>query len=141
MCLQIKLAEHTYSNLFGTFFCNTNAERQNLGIAQRTFSVWRYLNCTHFKNYLYNPNHEKVTVVQNVIYYLYVFPKRVLDNVQCLMLFLLQVLWPKYNVRDLEVWRDLYTDLAYDNQFPSESTSHLTENGYVSIILLIYNIV
>lgn len=94
----IKLAEHTYSNLFGTFFCNTNAERQNLGIAQRTFSVWRYLNCTHFKNYLYNPNHEKV-------------------------------LWPKYNVRDLMVWKDLYTDLAYDNQFPSESSSHLTENG------------
>lgn len=58
---QIKLAEHTYSNLFGTFLCNSNRERQVNGVPSRTFSVWKYLNAPKFRNYLYDSNFDKVS--------------------------------------------------------------------------------
>ncbi|CAK9815996.1 Myotubularin-related protein 4 [Anthophora plagiata] len=49
----VKLAQHTYSQLFGTFLCNTRQER--LKIRERTFSVWRFLNSSSFVNHLYSP--------------------------------------------------------------------------------------
>ncbi|XP_036149001.1 myotubularin-related protein 3 isoform X4 [Monomorium pharaonis] len=51
----VKLAQHTYSQLFGTFLCNTRQERLQLRIRERTFSVWRFLNSTAFANHLYSP--------------------------------------------------------------------------------------
>ncbi|CAL1679268.1 unnamed protein product [Lasius platythorax] len=51
----VKLAQHTYSQLFGTFLCNTRQERLQLRIRERTFSVWRFLNSTAFVNHLYSP--------------------------------------------------------------------------------------
>lgn len=51
----VKLAQHTYSQLFGTFLCNTRHERLQLRIRERTFSVWRFLNSTLFVNHLYSP--------------------------------------------------------------------------------------
>lgn len=51
----VKLAQHTYSQLFGTFLCNTRQERLQLRIQDRTFSVWRFLNSTSFINHLYSP--------------------------------------------------------------------------------------
>ncbi|EFN79213.1 Myotubularin-related protein 3 [Harpegnathos saltator] len=51
----VKLAQHTYSQLFGTFLCNTRQERRQLKIRERTFSVWRFLNSTSFVNHLYSP--------------------------------------------------------------------------------------
>lgn len=65
--LQIKLAEHSYSNLFGTFLCNSSEERQRLTISQRTYSVWRYLNAPHFRNYLYDRNFERVSFIRFVV--------------------------------------------------------------------------
>lgn len=50
----VKLAQHTYSNLFGTFLCNTKQERVE-NVYDKTFSVWRYLNTPGFKNHLYAP--------------------------------------------------------------------------------------
>ncbi|KYN28958.1 Myotubularin-related protein 3 [Trachymyrmex cornetzi] len=51
----VKLAQHTYSQLFGTFLCNTRQERLQLRLRDRTFSVWRFLNSTAFVNHLYSP--------------------------------------------------------------------------------------
>uniref|UniRef100_V9IHT8 Lateral signaling target protein 2 homolog n=1 Tax=Apis cerana TaxID=7461 RepID=V9IHT8_APICE len=51
----VKLAQHTYSQLFGTFLCNTMQERLQLRIRERTFSVWRFLNTSSFVNHLYSP--------------------------------------------------------------------------------------
>lgn len=51
----VKLAQHTYSNLFGTFLCNTKQERVE-HVNDRTFSVWRYLNTNNFRNHLYTQN-------------------------------------------------------------------------------------
>ncbi|XP_012062097.1 PREDICTED: myotubularin-related protein 3-like, partial [Atta cephalotes] len=51
----VKLAQHTYSQLFGTFLCNTRQERLQLRLRERTFSVWRFLNSTAFVNHLYSP--------------------------------------------------------------------------------------
>ncbi|KAE8744447.1 hypothetical protein FOCC_FOCC008922 [Frankliniella occidentalis] len=51
----VKLVQHTYSNLFGTFLCNSNTDRANSSIAEGTFSVWQFLQDDCFKNNLYLP--------------------------------------------------------------------------------------
>lgn len=56
----VKLAQHTYSQLFGTFLCNSRHERLQLRIRERTFSVWRYLNSSSFVNHLYSPSKNRV---------------------------------------------------------------------------------
>lgn len=73
-----KLAQHTYSSLFGTFLCNNLQERRQNRIAEQTRSVWDFLNSNpyNFCNLLYHPRNE--------------------------------VLWPKYEVRDLLLWQDVY---------------------------------
>ncbi|XP_076300036.1 phosphatidylinositol-3,5-bisphosphate 3-phosphatase MTMR4 isoform X2 [Lasioglossum baleicum] len=55
-----KLAQHAYSQLFGTFLCNTIQERLQLRIKERTFSVWRFLNSSSFVNHLYSPLEKQV---------------------------------------------------------------------------------
>lgn len=77
----VKLAQHTYSNLFGTFLCNTKQERVER-VNDSTFSVWSFLNSACFRNHLYAP--------PGVI-----APKST-------------VLWPQCNVRDLQLWAEVY---------------------------------
>ncbi|KAG8233522.1 hypothetical protein J437_LFUL013646, partial [Ladona fulva] len=77
----VKLAQHTYSCLFGTFLCNSAQERSNDRVWERSFSVWQFLKTGggrphHFRNYLYVPRE--------------------------------QVLWPSCNVRDLVLWSEVY---------------------------------
>ncbi|XP_014219004.1 myotubularin-related protein 3 [Copidosoma floridanum] len=50
----VKLAQHVFSQLFGTFLCNTRHERLQLGVRERSFSVWQFLNSTTFQNGLYD---------------------------------------------------------------------------------------
>ncbi|XP_063988143.1 myotubularin-related protein 3 isoform X1 [Diachasmimorpha longicaudata] len=52
----VKLAQHTYSQLFGTFLCNTRQERLQSRVREHTFSVWRFLNSNAFVNHLYSPS-------------------------------------------------------------------------------------
>ncbi|XP_067014667.2 myotubularin-related protein 3 isoform X2 [Anabrus simplex] len=52
-CYLVKLAQHTYSNLFGTFLCNSAQERAGLRVYERTFSVWKFLRAPNFRNHLY----------------------------------------------------------------------------------------
>jgi len=74
----LKLAQHTYSNLFGNFLTNSLAERRKLKIKERTRSIWGYLrnHPTKFRNFLFVRRDE--------------------------------VLWPRFEVRDLLVWQDVY---------------------------------
>ncbi|KAG8455632.1 hypothetical protein GDO86_001725 [Hymenochirus boettgeri] len=58
----VKLVQHTYSCLFGTFLCNNGKERSEKHIQERTCSVWSLLRGGNraFKNLLYSSQSETV---------------------------------------------------------------------------------
>ncbi|XP_016090612.1 myotubularin-related protein 3 isoform X2 [Sinocyclocheilus grahami] len=58
----VKLVQHTYSCLFGTFLCNSRKEREDRHIQERTCSVWSLLRAANrsFKNMLYSSHSETV---------------------------------------------------------------------------------
>ncbi|KAM8960673.1 phosphatidylinositol-3,5-bisphosphate 3-phosphatase MTMR3 [Pelodytes ibericus] len=58
----VKLVQHTYSCLFGTFLCNNAKERSEKHIQERTCSVWSLLRTGNraFKNFLYSSQSETV---------------------------------------------------------------------------------
>ncbi|XP_023688824.1 phosphatidylinositol-3,5-bisphosphate 3-phosphatase MTMR4 isoform X4 [Paramormyrops kingsleyae] len=62
----VKLVQHTYSCLYGTFLCNNGRERELRNISNRTCSVWSLLRSgnKNFQNFLYIPSHD--TVLQPV---------------------------------------------------------------------------
>ncbi|XP_072164266.1 phosphatidylinositol-3,5-bisphosphate 3-phosphatase MTMR4-like [Diadema setosum] len=75
----VKLVQHTYSCLFGTFLCNTLKARLKNSLKERTCSVWSLLAVegNKYTNFLYDPKMDKV-------------------------------LYPSSNVRDLDLWIDVY---------------------------------
>uniref|UniRef100_A0A8C8HSP8 phosphatidylinositol-3,5-bisphosphate 3-phosphatase n=1 Tax=Oncorhynchus tshawytscha TaxID=74940 RepID=A0A8C8HSP8_ONCTS len=58
----VKLVQHTYSCLYGTFLCNNGREREARNIYKRTCSIWSLLRTgnKNFQNFLYIPCHEMV---------------------------------------------------------------------------------
>lgn len=58
----VKLAQHTYSCLFGTFLCNSESERLRANVMKCTFSVWSLfkLKRKEFRNFLYSSLSEQV---------------------------------------------------------------------------------
>ncbi|XP_077167174.1 phosphatidylinositol-3,5-bisphosphate 3-phosphatase MTMR4 isoform X1 [Paroedura picta] len=58
----VKLVQHTYSCLYGTFLGNSPCEREMHNIAKRTCSVWSLLRAgnKNFHNLLYMPGNEQV---------------------------------------------------------------------------------
>ncbi|XP_066291568.1 myotubularin-related protein 3-like isoform X1 [Branchiostoma lanceolatum] len=58
----VKLVHHTYSTLYGTFLCNSPAERARNAVRDRTCSVWSLLKSDRqaFRNYLYSPSADQV---------------------------------------------------------------------------------
>ncbi|KAF5903135.1 myotubularin-related protein 3-like isoform X1, partial [Clarias magur] len=58
----VKLVQHTYSCLFGTFLCNSSKEREERGVLENTCSVWSLLQPANrtFHNILYSPHSETV---------------------------------------------------------------------------------
>ncbi|XP_039634424.1 myotubularin-related protein 4 isoform X2 [Perca fluviatilis] len=58
----VKLVQHTYSCLYGTFLCNNGRERETRNIYKRTCSVWSLLRNgnKNFQNFLYIPSHDMV---------------------------------------------------------------------------------
>nr|XP_020456199.1 myotubularin-related protein 4 isoform X2 [Monopterus albus] len=58
----VKLVQHTYSCLYGTFLCNNAREREVRNIYKRTCSVWSLLRTgnKNFQNFLYIPSHDMV---------------------------------------------------------------------------------
>ncbi|XP_041643775.1 myotubularin-related protein 3 isoform X2 [Cheilinus undulatus] len=58
----VKLVQHTYSCLFGTFLCNSGKEREDRHVQERTCSVWSLLRPANrtLKNMLYSSHSEIV---------------------------------------------------------------------------------
>ncbi|XP_066508495.1 myotubularin-related protein 3 isoform X2 [Hoplias malabaricus] len=58
----VKLVQHTYSCLFGTFLCNSVKDREERGVLENTCSVWSLLQPSNraFHNILYSPHSEMV---------------------------------------------------------------------------------
>lgn len=58
----VKLVQHTYSCLYGTFLCNNAKEREARNVYKRTCSVWSLLRTgnKNFQNFLYIPCHDMV---------------------------------------------------------------------------------
>ncbi|KAK1787898.1 hypothetical protein P4O66_016372, partial [Electrophorus voltai] len=58
----VKLVQHTYSCLFGTFLCNSGKEREERRVSEKTCSVWSLLQPANraFHNILYSPHSETV---------------------------------------------------------------------------------
>uniref|UniRef100_A0AAZ3R5H0 phosphatidylinositol-3,5-bisphosphate 3-phosphatase n=1 Tax=Oncorhynchus tshawytscha TaxID=74940 RepID=A0AAZ3R5H0_ONCTS len=58
----VKLVQHTYSCLYGTFLCNNGREREVRNIHNRTCSVWSLLRSgnKNFQNFLFIPGHDMV---------------------------------------------------------------------------------
>lgn len=54
--LLLKLAQHTYTCLYGTFLCNNDVERKGISISTRTESIWNFIDSHRdsFLNYHYN---------------------------------------------------------------------------------------
>lgn len=92
----VKLAQHTYSCLFGTFLCNSSQERRQHRVGQRTFSVWAFLqnNEKRFRNYLYSKTD--------------------------------QVLRPSCQVRDLKFWSAVYLQGSDSVEEPTTSLDSTT---------------
>ena len=97
----LKLAEHTYSNLFGNFLVNSLAERRRLKIKERTRSIWGYLKShpSKFRNFLFVRREE--------------------------------VLWPRCEVRDLLLWQDVYMGESSASQVIKEAIASQSGNGSV----------
>ena len=64
---QVKLVQHTYSCLFGTFLCNNAKERGEQHTQERTCSVWSLLRAGNkaFRNLLYSSQSEAVRMLQS----------------------------------------------------------------------------
>ncbi|KAM8864943.1 phosphatidylinositol-3,5-bisphosphate 3-phosphatase MTMR3 isoform 3-T3 [Synchiropus picturatus] len=58
----VKLVQHTYSCLFGTFLCNSGKEREDRHVQERTCSIWSLLRSANrtLRNMLYSPHSESV---------------------------------------------------------------------------------
>lgn len=97
----VKLAQHTFSSLFGTFLCNSLHDRRKHKVSQKSRSVWDYLEHHHvkFRNFLYESK-----------------PKEPLDPI-----------WPRCEVRDLLLWKDVY--VVSDQKPPLVITSTVVTNA------------
>ncbi|BFZ21316.1 hypothetical protein BsWGS_24355 [Bradybaena similaris] len=85
------LFQHAYSSNFGTFLCNNESERHKCKVAERTVSLWSFLNrpeiLQDFMNPMYEPNQT--------------------------------VIWPSVAPQSLTVWTGLYLR-GVINQAPQE---------------------
>jgi len=101
-----KIVQHTYSNIFGTFLCNSLYERKQMKICQRTRSIWPFLRShpAKFRNFLFVEKNE--------------------------------ILWPRCEVRDLLLWKEVYvgeiSDIQ-DIQAGLEDTTHHANGRALSL--------
>ncbi|XP_053558169.1 myotubularin-related protein 3 isoform X2 [Bombina bombina] len=96
----VKLVQHTYSCLFGTFLCNNAKERSEKHIQERTCSVWSLLRAGNrsFKNLLYSSQSEIV-------------------------------LYPVCHVRNLMLWSAVYMPGSSPSTPNEESCTHYPAAG------------
>lgn len=79
---KVKLVQHTYSCLYGTFLCNNSREREARNIYKRTCSVWSLLRTgnKNFQNYLYIPSTETVSGIECQIHILVALSQQKTDH-------------------------------------------------------------
>lgn len=79
----VKLVQHVYSCLYGTFLCNSTHDRHNNKVKSKTLSLWdMLLSCRKdFINYIYT----KET----------------------------KVLYPSYHIKDLRLWESVFTTTSH----------------------------
>ncbi|WAR04039.1 MTMR3-like protein [Mya arenaria] len=87
----VKLVQHTYSCLFGTFLCNTLRERQANKLSENTASIWALLSLNNFHNQLYTPTHEH------------------------------EVLYPAIHMQNLRLWTSVYLSNNLQSAGPEDS--------------------
>lgn len=120
LTLQVKLVQHTYSCLYGTFLGNSPCEREMHNIYKRTCSVWSLLRAgnKNFHNLLYMPGSEQVSRAPGPAFQAFRlpgtrelcgerlegFPFAFISDCK----WLLQVLHPVCHVRALHVWTAVY---------------------------------
>ncbi|XP_067014319.1 myotubularin-related protein 9 [Anabrus simplex] len=97
--LLILLFEHSYSSQFGTFLGTCEADRVRLKLADRTVSLWSYLNrpdvLQSFLNPMYDPNN--------------------------------RVIWPSVAPMSLTLWSELYLRWVVDQTPQQEAWRTITE--------------
>lgn len=76
LMLQVKLVQHTYSCLYGTFLGNSPCEREMHNIYKRTCSVWSLLRAgnKNFHNLLYMPGSEQVSRAPGLVFWALCLP-------------------------------------------------------------------
>jgi len=91
---------------FGTFLCNTLLERRRNTVSEKTRSVWDYLEHHHvkFRNFLFETRLTKEAV---------------------------DPLWPRCEVRDLLLWKDVYVvaDVSNSGNGNGGSSGNTRSNG------------
>ena len=108
LTLQVKLALHCYSMLYGTFLCNCERERE---IERETISVWHFIyhNKKEFLNVFYEHNNQVFNIWLSQLS-LSLFP------------FLQMVLHPKCKLHSVFLWRELFMSTSL---IPFASTQHV----------------
>jgi len=98
------ILDHLYSCLFGTFLCNTEKERRDMGIKTKTQSLWSFVNTnrSRFLNPMYcKPLDEKV------------------------------VLFPLASIRYMKFWRGYY--LRWNPRMRPQDSVHLRHAQLLSL--------
>ncbi|CAD7006683.1 myotubularin-related protein 9 [Ceratitis capitata] len=99
MHLLILLYEHSYFSQYGTFLCDSERERHELGVQTRTTSLWSYLNrpdvLKNMLNPLYEPNPS--------------------------------VIWPSVAPISLELWSELYLRWTIEQKNSSKMLQQIQE--------------
>ncbi|XP_036337919.1 myotubularin-related protein 9 [Rhagoletis pomonella] len=95
----ILLYEHSYFSQYGTFLCDSERERQELGVHTRTTSLWSYLNrpdvLKNMLNPLYEPNPS--------------------------------VIWPSVAPISLELWSELYLRWTLEQKNSTQTMQQIQE--------------
>ncbi|XP_065296214.1 myotubularin-related protein 9 isoform X2 [Dermacentor albipictus] len=95
----IMLFEHSYCSSFGTFLANSMKERKELKLAQKTYSLWSYVNSPDMLAELTNPMYDH-------------------NN---------QVIWPSVAPQSLVLWPALFLRWVYDQKPQKEAWDMVLE--------------
>ncbi|XP_039963517.1 myotubularin-related protein 9 [Bactrocera neohumeralis] len=95
----ILLYEHSYFSQYGTFLCDSERERHELGVHTRTTSLWSYLNRPDVLKNMLNPLYEPNS----------------------------SVIWPSVAPISLELWSELYLRWTIEQKNSTKTMQQIQE--------------
>lgn len=95
----ILLYEHSYFSQYGTFLCDSERERHELGVHTRTTSLWSYLNRPDVLKNVLNPLYEPNS----------------------------SVIWPSVAPISLELWNELYLRWTIEQKNSTKTMQQIQE--------------